>query len=123
MGEVQSDLRTHTRALYRLDTRGRIVANNQHSGGAVPRFHLARSATEVHWLVASQIDDELAAQVAALAVQEPVLSNRALVAAWARRVRQQDAVPLYSTSWDNLASQAVARSLGAHLLGADFWIR
>ncbi|MDE2670806.1 MAG: GNAT family N-acetyltransferase [Chloroflexota bacterium] len=36
----------------------------------------------------------------------------AVVAAWARAVRQLGAEPLYSTSWDNAASQAVARKLG-----------
>lgn len=36
----------------------------------------------------------------------------AVVAAWARAVRALGAEPLYSTSWDNTASQAVARKLG-----------
>lgn len=36
----------------------------------------------------------------------------AVVAAWARAVRQLGAEPLYSTSWDNAASQAVAGKLG-----------
>ena len=36
----------------------------------------------------------------------------AVAAAWARDVRASCRIPLYSTSWDNLASQAVARKLG-----------
>ena len=36
----------------------------------------------------------------------------AVVAAWARAVRDLGAEPLYSTSWDNTASQTVARKLG-----------
>ena len=43
----------------------------------------------------------------------------AAVAAWANAVCQRGLQPLYSTSWDNLASQGVARKLGLVLYGAD----
>jgi RimJ/RimL family protein N-acetyltransferase len=43
----------------------------------------------------------------------------AVVAAWAGAVRALGCLPLYSTSWDNLASQGVAASLGLVLYGAD----
>ncbi len=43
----------------------------------------------------------------------------AVVAEWARAVRATGRVPLYSTSWDNLASQAVARKLGLVHYGTD----
>lgn len=46
----------------------------------------------------------------------------AAVAAWARTVRDLDATPFYSTSWDNLASQGLARRLGLRLFGVDFHI-
>jgi RimJ/RimL family protein N-acetyltransferase len=46
----------------------------------------------------------------------------AVVAAWARAVREEGRIPLYSTSWDNLASRSVARKLGLVLYGADFSI-
>ncbi len=36
----------------------------------------------------------------------------AVVAEWARAVRATGRIPLYGTSWDNLASRAVARKLG-----------
>lgn len=47
---------------------------------------------------------------------------RDVVAEWAQRVRATGALPLYSTSWDNKASQAVARSLRLKFYGVDFHI-
>ncbi len=46
--------------------------------------------------------------------------SRAAVAAWAAHVRAAGLLPLYSTSWDNHASQGLARSLGFDLYGEDF---
>ena len=43
----------------------------------------------------------------------------AAVAAWATAVRHSGRTPLYSTSWDNLASRAVARKLGLAMYGVD----
>jgi hypothetical protein len=45
-----------------------------------------------------------------------------VAAAWARAVHAEDRIPLYSTSWDNLASRAVARKLGLILYGTDLSI-
>ena len=44
----------------------------------------------------------------------------AVVSAWAMAVRDLGLIPFYSTSWDNIASQSVARKLGLVLYGADF---
>ena len=46
----------------------------------------------------------------------------AVAAAWGRAVRAEGRLPLYSTSWDNLASRSVARKLSLVLYGADFSI-
>jgi len=43
--------------------------------------------------------------------------------AWAHAVAAQGAVPLYSTSWDNLASQALAKKLSLVFIGSDYHIR
>jgi RimJ/RimL family protein N-acetyltransferase len=46
----------------------------------------------------------------------------AAVAAWAAAVRRRGLVALYSTSWENLASQGVARKLGMIRYGDDWSI-
>jgi RimJ/RimL family protein N-acetyltransferase len=46
----------------------------------------------------------------------------AVSAAWAQAVRAEGRIPLYSTSWGNFASRAVARKLGLILYGADLSI-
>jgi hypothetical protein len=43
-----------------------------------------------------------------------------VVAAWATQVRKLGALPMYSTSWDNKASRAVARKLNLTMYGTDF---
>ena len=43
----------------------------------------------------------------------------AVAAEWARSIRASGRIPLYSTSWDNLASQAVARRLRLVQYGTD----
>ena len=45
-----------------------------------------------------------------------------VVAGWAGIVRGQGRIPLYSTSWDNRASQRVAEKLGLELYGVDIHI-
>ena len=45
-----------------------------------------------------------------------------VVAGWARVVQSLGAIPLYSTSWENTASQAVAKKLHLVPYGADFQV-
>lgn len=44
------------------------------------------------------------------------------VAGWARSVRSAGVVPLYSTSWENTASRALAKKLRLAQYGADFHV-
>jgi hypothetical protein len=47
-----------------------------------------------------------------------------VTSAWAGAIRQAGAIPVYSTSWDNLASQRVAERLSLSMYGADVsWSR
>ncbi|HZQ38859.1 MAG TPA: GNAT family N-acetyltransferase [Dehalococcoidia bacterium] len=45
----------------------------------------------------------------------------AVTAAWARAVQAAGQVPLYTTSWENHASQGVARRLGLRQYATDWW--
>jgi len=45
-----------------------------------------------------------------------------VVGAWAGAVQARGATPFYGTTFDNLASQGVARRLGLDLVGSEFWI-
>ncbi|GAB1156023.1 hypothetical protein YWY31_20480 [Paenibacillus illinoisensis] len=44
------------------------------------------------------------------------------VKCWQYHVHESGRIPLYSTSWDNLSSQQVARKLGLYQYGMDFSI-
>ncbi len=46
----------------------------------------------------------------------------AVVAGWAMAVRKMEGIPLYSTSWENLASQSVARKSALSFYGVNFTV-
>lgn len=46
----------------------------------------------------------------------------AAVAGWAVAIRERELLPLYSTTWDNIASMRVAQKLGIVLYGVDWSI-
>lgn len=48
--------------------------------------------------------------------------GRRVVRAWSGAVLRQGATPLYSTSWENVASRGVAAGLGLSLMAADFHV-
>ena len=45
-----------------------------------------------------------------------------VVAAWAAAINEMNRIPTYSTSWENTASQAIARKLRCELYGIDLSI-
>ncbi|MCI0439614.1 MAG: GNAT family N-acetyltransferase [Chloroflexi bacterium] len=46
-----------------------------------------------------------------------------VVAGWANAVRKMGCIPLYSTSWENTASQGVAKKLALVQYGVDFHVK
>lgn len=87
-------------------------------------------------IVASVVDDAAVsacycARLSSSAAEAGVVTAKALrrqghatavVAGWARAVRERGLLPLYSTTWENLASRRIADKLGMVLYGEDWTI-
>ena len=135
-------MRLHVEALSVHDDGSRMMAVNEPGGRLAPRFFLGRTLAGNLWRFRTDVPHRrpfLAAVEAGHAVSVcasvritrsaheagvetlPAYRQRghavSVVAAWAMAVRKLGALPLYSTSWDNIASRQVAASLGMQMLG------
>ncbi|PYE55464.1 GNAT family N-acetyltransferase [Deinococcus yavapaiensis] len=105
--EAHFPRRRHSRAGFRF---GPVVAALE-GGVAVSLCYCARFAP-----------DAAEAGVETVEAARGRGNASAAVALWARAVREGGRTPLYSTSWSNVASQGVARKVGAAMYGEDWWI-
>lgn len=85
-----------------------------------PCFAAVRAAAAVSLCFSSRIGTSAAeAGVETLPAFRGQGLAPAVTAAWANSIRAEGRIPLYGTSWENLASQAVARRLGLIAVGSD----
>lgn len=97
---------------WRVDAEAGVpMAASLHNGAAVSVCCSVRMSDEAHEAGVETHPDFRARGHASRAVR-----------AWARAVRELDCVPLYSTSWDNEPSRALAANLGLVLFGTDLHI-
>ncbi len=115
--EVQLDV------LFARDARGRLVATRDPLRRAAPRVFLGRSPEGNAWRVRADVEPEVRGELERLLSAEPALEVAAHEhAAWARAIQRRGLVALYSTSWENAASRALARRLSARVYGEDWHV-
>lgn len=94
-----------------VDTDRPVVIARNDAGASVALCHSARIGAE--------------SAEAGLEVVEAYRRHglgKAVTLGWARAIRAGGRVPLYSTSWENTASRATARSLGLFVYGEDWHV-
>src|SRR5438876_246856 len=120
-------MRIHTATLFNCDAHGRIVSLRRpwSRSGNPPRFFMGRRADGNVWLFrygARQSPWAAEAGVETLDAMRGRGYATAAVAAWAAALRRRGLLPLYSASWENVASQRVAEKVGAVCYGEDWEI-
>ena len=65
----------HLRTLYILDDRGRIAATREPAANPTPAFCLIRGAATCVWAIRADVPDNIAAEIDALARDEPPVSD------------------------------------------------
>ena len=112
MTRVEVETTPHRRCLWGLpDSVRSCVSAVVENGKAVSICHSARRSVDAE-----------EAGVNTIPSHEGKGYGTAAVACWARIVKENGRIPLYSTSWDNTASQRVARKLGLRMYGSHFHV-
>lgn len=65
----------HLRSLYLHDERRRLISETVQQGRVAPRFVLVRTGDGVQWRVRQDVPDDVAERLAAIVLEEPVMTD------------------------------------------------